>query len=67
MTPSTVSVTHETRKKLAVMKENLGYNSWDDMLSDIAMYFEDDDNLDAFEAAFPPVEEDAEEDDEDEG
>lgn len=66
MTPSTVSVTHETRMKLAVMKENLGYNSWDDMLSDIALYFDDDDNLDAFEAAFPPEEEGTEDGGDDE-
>ena len=54
-----LSVTPETRDKLAVLKEDLGYETWDDFMSDVQEYIEE--NIEAFDDAFP---EDEDEDDE---
>jgi len=59
---TTVTLSLETKNHLSVIKENLGYDSWDGFLSDLATFAED--NMDAFDEAFPPEEEDTEDEDE---
>lgn len=56
-----LSVTPETRDKLAVLKEDLGYETWDDFMSDVQEYIEE--NIEAFDEAFPE-DEDEDEDEE---
>jgi predicted CopG family antitoxin len=55
---TSVTVSTETRDHLAVLKEDLGYESWDELLSDIAEYIEE--NIDAFDEAFPEDEDEDE-------
>lgn len=61
---TSVTVTTQTRDHLAVLKEDLGYESWDDLLSDIATYIEE--NIEAFDEAFPADEDEDEDEGEDE-
>lgn len=56
---TSVTLTPETRDHLAVLKEDLGYESWDELLSDIAVYIEE--HIDDFDDAFPDDSEDSEE------
>jgi hypothetical protein len=58
---TSITLSSETRDHLSVVKENLGYDRWDDFLSDLATFAED--NMDDFDAAFPPEEEDTEDED----
>jgi hypothetical protein len=58
-------VSTKARDKLDVIKENLGYDTWEEFLLDLAEFVED--NMDDFDAAFPLEEENTEEDDEDDG
>lgn len=57
-----ISVPTGTRDKLAVLKEDLGYDSWDDFLSDVQEYIET--NIEAFDEAFPEDEDEDETEDE---
>jgi hypothetical protein len=41
-----------------VVKANLGYDTWEDFLTDLGKFAED--NMDAFDAAFPPEDDDDE-------
>ena len=56
---TSITLSPETRDHLSVVKENLGYDRWDDFLSDLAEFAED--NIDDFDAAFPPEDEEDEE------
>jgi len=54
-----ISVPAETRDKLAVLKEDLGYETWDEFLSDIREYVEE--HIEEFDEAFPEDEDEEEE------
>ena len=49
---ATISVPPEVRDKAMVMKEDLGYDNIGDFVADAMIFIED--NLDDFDAAFPP-------------
>jgi len=56
---TTITLDVGTRDQLAVVRENLGYENWDDFLADLAQFAED--NMDLFDEAFP-ADEDEDED-----
>ena len=45
---TSITLSSETLDHLSVVKENLGYDRWDDFLSDLATFAED--NMDDFDA-----------------
>jgi hypothetical protein len=59
---ATISVPPEVRDKAMVMKEDLGYDNIGDFVADVMTFIED--NLDAFDEAFPVDDEDIEDEDE---
>lgn len=58
----TLTVDAEVRDHAQVLKENLNYDNVADFLADVMVFIED--NMDAFDEAFPDEEDDDEAEDE---